>query len=618
MRKYRLLFINALFAGLVLMAGCEGIFEEALDRADDSREDLAGMLSDPDKIRGMLTSAYMGIPEDRSYLYFWTTEESLTDNTFNFQGQSMGNWRSGLLSPSNAAVWANSNPGNSYMNPNVGWWGRYWGAIRHCNTLINNIDGVTVTENELPLNERKLMVDEARVLRAFYHFKLISMYGPVPFMYQTPELGFDGWKDMTRPSYQEITDNIVAELDEVINNGNIPLKREAFNITDKYRIPLGFVHGLKSRVLLYNASPLNNPAGDKAKYQAAADAAKAFLDLGQYSLENFENTKQMYISPMATNLEAKEVIWRYRGSLSQFSNVHGMDLATAKPKRSNFPNFKAGETPSQEIVDAYELKNGALIVENYDASHANPTFTAEALAAGYDDQNNPYDNRDDRFYRDILFNGNNFGESYQLGPITVWTYLGAPGTGSNGNVTSGTNRKTFTGYYFGKDRDPLWYGAGSKGQANQRVNHHGILMRYAEIYLNYAEALCGAGKFDEACDALDMTRLRANQPSIRQVPDFKGGDTQWLMKRIQNERRVELVLEDHRFYDIRRWDIISDQNHNTISGMEVTKAADGQFKHSRYQIPFTWECHNEKYKVLPIPIVDKKLLPNMEQPEAWQ
>ncbi|WP_200979917.1 RagB/SusD family nutrient uptake outer membrane protein [Echinicola sp. 20G] len=618
MKRYRLIIVNFLFVGITMLASCEGIFEEALNRADDSREDLAGMLSDPNKIRGMLTSAYMGVPENRSYLYFWTTEESLTDNTFNFQGQSMGNWRSGLLSPSNAAVWANSNQGNSYMNPTVGWWGRYWGAIRHCNTLINNMDGVMVTEDELPLEERELMLDEAKVLRAYYHFKLISMYGPVPYMYETPELGFAGWADMSRPTFQEITDQIVAELDEVISNGNIPIKREPFNTNDKYRVPLGFVYGLKSRVLLYNASPLNNPTGDPQKYLAAAEAAKRFLDIGQYSLEPFENTKGMYISPMSVNVEQTEVIWRYRDRLGQFSNVHGMDLATAKPKRSNYPNFKAGETPSQEIVDAYELKNGALIVENYDATHAEPTFTAEALASGYDDENNPYENRDDRFYRDILFNGSSFGQSYQLGEIIVWTYLDAPGTGSNGNVTSGSNRKTFTGYYFGKDRDPLWYGAGSKGQANNRVMQHGIVMRYAEIYLNYAEALCGAGKFEEACDALDMTRLRANQPSIRQVPDYMGGNTDWLMKRIQNERRVELVLEDHRFYDIRRWDIISDQNHNTISGMEVTKVADGEFKHIRYQIPFAWECHNEKYKVLPIPIVDKKLLPNMDQPEAWQ
>lgn len=295
-----------------------------------------------------------------------------------------------------------------------------------------------------------------------------------------------------------------------------------------------------------------------------------------------------------------------------------MNLSATQPQKSRFPNFKAGETPTQEIVDSYELKNGALVIGSYDQTHANPTITNEALAAGYDDENAPYENRDDRFYRDILYNGSDFGESFQMGPIQVWTYQGAPGTGTNGITTQGDRKKTFTGYYFAKDRDPIWYGQGSKGAGNQRVNHHALLMRYAEIWLNYAEALAGAGQFNAAADALDKTRLRANQPSIRDVPGYQAGNLEWLMMRIRNERRVELVLEDHRFYDVRRWDLISDQQNNTISGMLVEQQPGGSFKHTRYELPFIWECHNEKYKVLPIPIEDKKQLKSMEQPEAWQ
>tara|TARA_R110002050_G_scaffold141496_2_gene266679 strand:+ start:14695 stop:16563 length:1869 start_codon:yes stop_codon:yes gene_type:complete len=603
---------------LVMSVSCEKAFEEALDRADDSRETLEGVLDDANKVRGMFAACYAGVPKNRSYLYFWTTEEELTDNCVDSQGQSYGNWTNGLLTPSFAAVWAGES-GNVYSNTNIGWWGRYWGAISNCNKFIGNIDNVTVSLEELPQAERDLMLDEAIALRAFFYVKLISMYGPLPFFGEEIPLDFDGWAELTRPSYDEIANTIANELQGVIDRGNIPLKRDPANTPDKYRMPLSFVYGLKSRVLLYNASPLNNPSGDVSKYEAAAAAAKQLLDLNAYSLEPFENTKKaLYNSPMEENVEAVEVIWRGRDRLVQFSNVHGMNLAAAVPKTSNYGVAKTGETPSQEIVDCYELKNGALVIENYDPTHANPTFTDEAIAAGYDDVNNPYANRDDRFYRDIIFNGNYFGESYQLGPINVWTYLGAPGTGTNGITTSGSNKQTFSGYYYGKDRDPIWYGTGTAGQGHQRCHQHSVMMRYAEIWLNYAEALCGAGKFDEACDALDQTRLRANQPSIKLVPDFQAGNKDWLMKRIRNERRVELVLEDHRFYDVRRWDIISDVNNNTISGMLVEKVGDSQFKHTRYQIPFVWACHNEKYKVLPIPLVDGKLLPGLEQPEAWQ
>jgi hypothetical protein len=617
-RKNKLIsIIPLMLLLLVTSVSCEKAFEEALDRADDSRETLEGMLDDVDKVKGMFRACYMGMPQSRTYIYFWTTEESLTDNCFDQQGQSMGNWRNGTLSPSFAAVMAGAN-GNPYTSWDSGsWWGKYWGAVRFCNVFIKNVENITVSLEDLPQAERDLMLDEVIALRAFYHLKLISMFGPLPFIdFQFP-LDYAGWEELTRPSYDEVANRIATELQGVIDRGIIPLKRDAANVTDKYRMPLGFVYGLKSRVLLYNASPLNNPGGDVAKYEAAAAAAKQFLDLNAYSLELWENTKKMYISPYAVDLEATEVIWRARDRVSQLSNVHGMDLSKTTPKRCNYTIAKAGETPSQEIVDCYELKNGAMVVQNYDATHANPIFTAEALASGYDDYNAPYENRDDRLSRDILYNGNYFGESYQMGPITVFTYLGAPGTGTNGNATSGNQKQTYTGYYYAKDRDPIWYGKGAKGGGNDRCNQHSIIMRYAEIYLNYAEALCGAGKFDEACTALDMTRRRANQPSIKLAPDFQAGNKEWLMKRIYNERRVELVLEDHRFYDVRRWDLISNVNNNTVSGMLVEKAGSA-YTHTRYQIPWVWACHNEKYKVLPIPLDDGKYLPGLEQPVAWQ
>lgn len=605
---------------LFVQSGCEKSFEKALDRADDSRETLKGLLGDASKVRGMLNSCYAGIPMDRSDIYFWTTFESLTDNAFESQGESMGNWRNGLLTPSFPAIGASRETNNIYTfyGSGAGYWGRYWAAIRACNTLIENVGNITVPLSVMPQTERDQMLDEALILRAYFHTMLIGMYGPLPFMDKTVPLDFAGWGELTRPTYNEVATKIADELQTVIDRNRIPLKRNPFSADDKFRVPLSFAYGLKSRVLLYNASPLNNPSGDPAKYEMAAAAAKQFLDLQAYSLEPFETTKKnLYNSSINENVEATEVIWRGRDRLNQISFVHGMNLSLMNPKKSNYANHKAGETPTQEMVDSYELKDGSLIIQNYDASHANPTFTPEALAAGYDDRNNPYGNRDDRFYRDILYNGANFGNSYQMGQIQVFTYVGFPGSGTNGIATSGDEKRTYTGYYYGKDRDPLWYGSGTVAEAGGRVNQHSVLMRYAEIYLNYAEALCGASRLSEACDQLDKTRLRARQPSIRLVPGFNLDKT-WLMKRIQNERRVELVLEDSRFFDVRRWDIISNQNTNTISGMLPQQVSPGVYKYTRYKMPWTWACHNERYKILPIPLSDQKLMPKMLQPPAWQ
>lgn len=601
---------------LFAITSCEKAIDESLEIVADSRLSLEDVLNDKGKVDGMLAACYYGFPNDRFDIDFWTSYESLTDNAFDDQSGGLTAWRSGLLTPSYSPITVSRKGNNKYLN-SAGWWGKYWPAISYCNAFLEIVDKITVSEKELSADSKMIYKDEAIALRAYYHFELISYYGPLPFIDKKVDVNYRGWSELKRPSYQEITDRIIEELDGVIERGNLPLKREAGVRFDMTRIPLGFVYGLKSRVLLYNASPLNNPTGDVAKYKAAADAAKEFLDLNQYSLLPFEETKKMYIEGLGTNLEATEIIWRTTSKLGNICNIAGMNLAAAVPAKSKYDNVKAGETPTQEIVDCYELKTGEMIIQEYDASHANPIFTPEALAAGYDDVNDPYTNRDDRFYRDIAFNGCDFGESYQMGPITVYTYFGAPGTGTYGNTNTGGRRQTYTGYYYKKDRDPQWYGSGTKSSANGRTFHYSIRMRYAEIYLNYAEALCGAGEFDNACNALDVIRLRSNQPSIKDVPGFQAGNLDWLMKRIQNERRVELVLEGHRFFDVRRWELISDKNNNTISGMLVEKNG-LSYTHSRYQMPWTWVCHNERYKVLPIPIEEKKHLPNIDQPKAWQ
>ncbi len=623
MNKYKkhLLFTLKTFLAIALisLSACEQVFDDALDKAADSRESLEGVLSDAGKVRGLLSPCYAGIPKHRCDIYFWTTFESLTDNAFDDQEQSLGLWKNGVLSPSQSCIYASMNTGNSVVAYGSGgsYWGRYWAAIRACNILIKNMPNVTAPLSDLPQDERDLMVDEAKILRAYFHFQIIAMYGPVPFMDEAYGVDFDGWSTMERPTYDEIATTIADELQAVIDRGIVPLKRDPESTNDKYRVPLAFAYGIKSRLLLYNASPLNNPTGDVAKYEKAYKAAEQFLDLGAYSLEAFEDTKsQLYNAKMSDDVEATEIIWRSNDGLKTLSNIGGMNLSATVPQRSASANFKAGETPTQEIVDCYELKSGELIIENYDASHANPTFTAEALAAGYNDIDSPYVNRDARFYRDILYNGSYFGESYDMGSIYVYTYPNCPGTGNNYMAEKLDRKQTFTGYYYGKDRDPLYYGS---GKGNLRVQMHSVRMRYAEIYLNYAEALCGANLLNEACDALDMTRLRALQPSIENVPGFQL-NKDWLMKRIQNERRVELVLEDHRFFDVRRWDIISTQNNNAVSGMlvEPVEGEADQYKHTRYQLPFTWACHNEKYKVLPIPLADQKKMPMMLQPEAWR
>ena len=633
MKRYKHKILYSLFVlAFLVPTGCEEAFDKALDRADDSTQTLEGILAEAEGVKGMVSSAYMCLPWQRNYVWFTEVEEALSDNAYSSDftegaGVAAVQWYNGLLSPQNMCIRIGSgNP--AATNPNRtsttgGFWGFNWAGVRFCNNFITNYDNITAPVDDLPIAERVLLLDEMIALRAYFYAKLISYHGPLPFIDQVFPPDFSGWGELTRPSYQEITDRIVEELDGVIQRGNIPMRRNP-NTNEIHRIPMSFVYGLKSRVLLYNASPLNNPTGDVAKYQAAATAtieAIAALEAEGFGLvPTLEQRNDIFTGDFTTAYNTLETIWLGRSIVGNVSNNNGMNGSQAVPKFKASTTFRAGACPTQEIVDCYELVGGEMIIDQYDPTHANPTFTQEAINAGYDDVNDPYANRDERFYYDIIFNGTDrmqpdegFGVNAGQAPIEIFTYLGAPGTGTNGISLTGARNKTFTGYHFFKGSDEEGYGQTGAGSRSNLV-----YMRMAELYLNLAEAQCGAGNLTEAATALDRTRLRAGQPAIATVPGAQVGDAAWLMHRIRNERRVELVIEDHRFHDVRRWDIISNDQNNTVSGiLPEGNPADG-FTYKRYELLAPFDCHNERYKVLPIPLSDKINLPNIDQPDAWQ
>ena len=192
---------------------------------------------------------------------------------------------------------------------------------------------------------------------------------------------------------------------------------------------------------------------------------------------------------------------------------------------NNLPiSYEKGETgnvPTQNLVDAFQLTNGK-------------DFDWEQLAPGQ----NPYEGRDPRFYKTLLCNGDTWMNS------TIQSYEG----GKDGAGTAGA---TTTGYYLKKYMNETV----SLTPSNEKKKpHHFIIFRYAEILLNYAEAMDawkGADYTDNdhplsARAALNQVRSAADMPAVT-----TDGDA--FTESIRRERRVELAFEDHRFWDIRRW-----------------------------------------------------------------
>jgi hypothetical protein len=291
------------------------------------------------------------------------SDEGLLRNSNPFNIINAGN-----LTPSNLGpldYWTTDQ--KSGISGQVGNPKSFYSVITEANLFFRNI-----TESLIDQTLKDRMIGEMKVLRAYAYFQLISIYGGVPLITKPFELKDDF--NVPRNTYDECMDFIIKELDEASNL--LPLN---YNAANKGRITKGTALAVKSRALLYAASPLNNPGNAKEKWQKAADAAKAVIDLNLYSL--YSDYKTLFLQSAAYN---SEVIWAR--PYNYVVDPEGLNV-----ELSQYPNGFGGQgwiNPLQNLVDEYETVNG-LLPKN------DPSYNPQ----------NPYVNRDPRFYATILYDG---------------------------------------------------------------------------------------------------------------------------------------------------------------------------------------------------------------------
>lgn len=592
MKKIFSTFIIAL--GLIFQYGCEDV----LDKIPDSQVTLDKVINNYDGSKGLLSAAYGEIYSARDQISFVMNPiECLTDNAYFASTYNAYSWHNGDLSLSNPVInW----PWNS---PSEQLWPDFWRGIRLANNAIKYLPQSTaITEQE-----RNTWIAEARVLRCWYYMNLLEFYGPMPWIEEPLEATYVGWNDLKRPTYDEIATKISDELMDVINSGTLPNRQSA---TEASHVDNGVAFAIRARVLLNNASLLNNPEKDRNKWQRAADAAQDVINMSDYSLVPMSEYKKLFIG--AFNTPVPEIIWRSASDNSHINNTNGVDGGAYSYATINHM-WACGESPTQELVDCFEMTNGAFPITYDDATHTKITVTPEASALGYseDPSGNPYANRDARFDVDILYNMANYGVPYNCTePFVVETFVGGR-NGISDAITDG-GQHTTTGYYSRKDKQVKYWGPGNS-HGNEPT--HWVFFRLAEFYLDRAEALCELGELDGSMTMLNVIRERALQPKIQDVPGFQN-TYDFLMNRIRNERRVEFCLEGWRFHDQRRWKILNETN-RFVTGMRITKDADGKFHYQRKKIR-DYNSNTDKYLVMPIPLEDAKKMTGMTQPEAWR
>jgi len=408
---------------------------------------------------------------------------------------------------------------------------------------------------------------EARFLRAFFYFELVKRYKNIPLI--TEVLTTEEAINANQNTFDEVVNFIISECDAIA----LELPDDYSNFSDVAetgRATKGAALTLKSRMLLYAASPLHNTNNDISIWVDAASAAKSVIDLNVYTLEN-------NYSNVVNNFTSNELIFeRRQGNTNDF-------------ERRNFPvGYEGGNTgtcPTQNLVDTYEMQSNGLAITD--------------PASGYDPQA-PYSGRDPRLQQTIIVNGSNWKGQ------TVESFIG----GANGRpITNATK----TGYYLKK----YVIEAINLSPTNTTSREHTwVLFRYGEVLLNYAEAMNeaygpenGAAFGLTALDAVNQVRQRAN------MPNFPAGLSQSEFRdKLRNERMVELAFEDHRFWDIRRWKI--GQQTTNIFQMEITQNNGGNgfvFEKKLLEV----RPYEERMNIYPIPQAELFKNENLTQNTGW-
>jgi len=468
-----------------------------------------------------------------------TTDEAI----FTHPGRGVTTVTESRSSPENVINW-----GDNRLR-----WNELYERIRATNLAIENLSEPEFEDTELASR----LSGEARFMRAFFYHQLVRLWGGVPIVDRPYELGEEDFS-IPRSSFEDCVNFIVEDCNQAA------MLLEGRDLANGRASQMAAM-ALKSRILLYAASDLHDAStastesdlisgysapellgytgGDRAtRWQAAQTAAKEILDLGmgyktdlsapvspEEGAQNYENIA------LAKNGGEQDLIFARYFINAKLENGSRVALDNGPNGYHNW----AGNTPLQNLVDDYEMMDGSQF--DWD----NPEHAAM-----------PYENRDPRFYATVLHDGSDWKprtadvaakdpfnqlqtgqyEIVQNGEVV--NYFGLDTRQSTVEDWNGTR----TGYYMHKfiNKDPAIV------DQNTRQEVPWPELRYTEAMLNYAEASIALGQDAEARNWMNRVRFRAGMPAVTESGEA-------LMERYRNERRLELVYEEHRYFDARRW-----------------------------------------------------------------
>ena len=497
------------------------------------------------------------------------------------------------------------------------YWQNYYRGIQSASNFIANVGKC----KDCNINEDRITrySSEARALRAIYYFYLVRMYGPVVLLGNDPVAADASVISISKPrsTFDECIDFITSELDAASQGlPAIP------NSTDAYgRINKAVAQAYKIKALLTAASPQFNGNADYAslknsdgtqlisqsadvnKWKKAADAAKAFITSYPSFFLFKKNDENGLFSPYLSCRDVMLTDWNSEIILAMGNAEVTNYFYEITPNHSDAPSSSKGGSflsATQNAVDAFFTTNGRSIDDPL--SHYTSSGVSD-FKSPYDDQirsvSNMFVDREPRFYVDITYNNSRWLD-FEDNIVTKFEFNGNAGKAGIGNTDYSS-----TGYTIRKNM-PL----GSRENGGKTW----VMIRLAEIYLDYAEALNESNPGDpDILLYLNKIRERAGIP-LYGGTDLPAPSGQTAMRTaIWKERRIELAFENARYFDVRRWKI-AETTEKSISGLDIYKDADNGF----YNVIRTESrVFEKKHYLFPIPNGDLQKVPLIVQNPGW-
>jgi hypothetical protein len=507
-------------------------------------------------------------------------------------------------------AWEIARGNQNIVDPQLNYWDGHNGgkpmfeAIRDCNTFLANI-GKTPDLDEM---QRDRWISEVQFLKAYYHWFLLRMYGPVPII--DKNLPVSSGPDVVKV-YRQPVDSCFNYIVNLIDSSMANLPDHIDDRLDEMgRITKAIALSMKARILITEASPLFNGNPDYAnftdnkgrhlfsttydpsKWQKAADACKAAIDfclsqgytlnhfrpmINNYNLDSALQT-QMDIRGAITDKWNSEEIWGATNSMAHDIQRYAQPFLGFIPHAST--QQRAMYAPPLKMAEMFYTENGLPIDQDKTWNYADRYKLDTAKQANKDYLKPGYVtadlnfHREPRYYADLAFDG---GIYFGDGVYDIDNPLFVEGKAGQYSARTQASNYSITGMYVKKVVNFL--NSNENNGTYQMQDYPWPVIRLAELYLYYAEALNETGgPTAEAYKWIDLVRERAGIPSVEDAWTLYSTNPSEIStkdgfrKIIHQEELIEMAFEGERYWDLLRWKEAEQKLNQPITGWDITQA----------------------------------------------